>query len=67
MTETQQLHQLSPLSNAIVDKAIENVNRKLFAGARNKKNSRPNAKTTDVKSTLKDTLEAMLREVLEQP
>lgn len=58
MTETQQLHQLSPLSNAIVDKAIENVNRKLFAGARNKNNSRPNAKTSDIKSTVKDTLEA---------
>ena len=49
---------LSPLADQIIDKAIDNVNRKLVAGYRNKNNSRPNAKTADYKSTAKDTLKS---------
>ncbi len=49
---------LSPLANLIVDRAIENTNRKLIAGFRNKKNSRPNAKTADPLQAGKDTLAA---------
>lgn len=49
---------LSPLANLIVDRAIENTNRKLVAGFRNKKNSRPNVKTTDPLQVSKDTLSA---------
>lgn len=54
----QALQGLSPLSNAIVDRAIDNVTRKLVAGFRNKNNSRPNAKHTDVEVVLEDTLAA---------
>lgn len=56
--DATEVFELSPLANAIVDQAIDNVNRKLVAGYRNKKNSRPNAKTVDVKSTASDTLNA---------
>ncbi|MGK8471949.1 nucleotide excision repair endonuclease [Stutzerimonas stutzeri] len=49
---------LSPLASLIVDRAIENTNRKLIAGFRNKNNSRPNAKTSDPLTTGKDTLAA---------
>lgn len=59
MTNRQEaLHGLPPLANAIVDKAIDNVTRKLVAGYRNKKNSRPNAKTSDMGATVQDTLDA---------
>ncbi|MEM5430576.1 GIY-YIG nuclease family protein [Cupriavidus oxalaticus] len=53
-----ELHQLPPLANLIVDRAIDNTQRKLIAGFRNKDNSRPNAKTTDVGSSLEDTAKA---------
>lgn len=53
-----ELKQLSPLANLIVDRAIDNTNRKLVAGYRNKKNSRPNAKTSSPSTVAKDTLEA---------
>lgn len=49
---------LSPLANLIVNRAIENTNRKLVAGFRNKNNSRPNAKTADPIRAGKDTLAA---------
>lgn len=49
---------LSPLANLIVERAIENANRKLIAGFRNKKNSRPNAKTPNPVQTAKDTARA---------
>lgn len=52
------LHELPPLANAIVDRAIDNVTRKLVAGYRNKKNSRPNAKTPDMGAVAQDTLNA---------
>ncbi|WP_044734640.1 GIY-YIG nuclease family protein [Shewanella algae] len=49
---------LSPLADKIVDKAIDNVTRKLVSGVRNRKNSRPDAKSMDVKSELTDVLNA---------
>lgn len=55
---TAELHTLSPLGNKIVDKAIDNVTRKLVVGVRNRKNSRPDAKSVDVKSELTDILAA---------
>lgn len=59
MTHRQEaLHGLPPLANAIVDRAIDNVTRKLVAGYRNKNNSRPNANHTDIGVVAKDTLEA---------
>lgn len=59
MTENQdKLHDLPRLANAIVDRAIDNITRKLVAGYRNKNNSRPNAKTTDAGVVAKDTLNA---------
>lgn len=54
----ESIEDLSPFANAIIDRAIDNVTRKLVAGHRNKKNSRPNAKTPDVGSATKDTLAA---------
>lgn len=53
-----ELQQLPPLANKIIDKAIENVTRKLTAGVRNRKDSRPDAKSVDVKSELTDVLDA---------
>ena len=54
----QEPHVLSPLANAIIDRAIDNATRKLVAGHRNKKNSRPSAKTINLSSAAKDTLAA---------
>ncbi|MFY8328772.1 GIY-YIG nuclease family protein [Pseudoalteromonas sp. ZZD1] len=53
-----EVQKLSPLGDKIVDKAIDNVTRKLVAGVRNRKNSRPNANSSDVKSEVKDVLGA---------
>jgi len=59
MTNNQEaLQGLPPLANAIVDRAIDSVTRKLVAGYRNKKNSRPNAKTSDLGVATQDTLNA---------
>lgn len=58
LTLTSDLIELPPLANTIVDRAIDNVNRKLVGGYRNKNNSRPNAETVDLQSTLGDTLQA---------
>lgn len=59
MTDGQQeLQTLPPLANAIIDRAIDNVTRKLVAGHRNKNNSRPNAKSSDLGAVTKDTLAA---------
>ncbi|PKG58692.1 MULTISPECIES: GIY-YIG nuclease family protein [unclassified Shewanella] len=51
-------HTLSPLSNAIVDKAIDNVTRKLVGGARNKNNSLPNSHKATISTSISDTLSA---------
>lgn len=58
MNQPYEHRTLSPLANLIVDRAIENTNRKLVAGFRNKKNSQPNAKSADLRQTGKDTLAA---------
>jgi hypothetical protein len=50
--------ELSPLANLIVDRAIDNTNRKLVAGFRNKNNSRPGAKSPDVGAIVDDSLAA---------
>lgn len=49
---------LPDLANTIVERAMTNMRRKLVAGYRNKKNSRPNAKTASPKDVLSDTLDA---------
>ncbi|GAB2582887.1 nucleotide excision repair endonuclease [Dyella jejuensis] len=49
---------LPDLANTIVERAMSNMRRKLVAGYRNKKNSRPNAKTSDPGAVLSDTLDA---------
>lgn len=51
--------ELSPLANTIIDRAIDGMTRKLIAGARNRNNSRPNAKTTDLASDAKDAMKAV--------
>lgn len=53
---TAEVHSLSPLSNKIVDRAIDNLTRKLIIGVRNRNDSRPGARSTDIKSDLKDIL-----------
>ncbi|MCU7999442.1 GIY-YIG nuclease family protein [Shewanella sp. SM101] len=53
-----EVQSLSPLANKIVDKAIDNVTRKLVVGVRNRKNSRPDANSVDFKSELTDILSA---------
>ncbi len=59
MTQSAEVpHGLPPLANAIVDRAIDNVTRKLVAGYRNKNNSRAGAKTVDIGAVAKDSLMA---------
>lgn len=53
-----ELKELSPLANLIVDRAIDNTNRKLIGGLRNKDNSRPGANSTKPGSVAKDALNA---------
>lgn len=56
------LLRLPPLADQIVDKAIDNMTRKLVAGYRNKKNAKPNAKHTDVVAETKESLAAVSAE-----
>ena len=49
---------LPDLLDKVIERGITNVRRKLVAGYRNKKNSRPNAKTSDPGAVLSDTLDA---------
>lgn len=56
------LLRLPPLADQIVDKAIDNMTRKLVAGYRNKKNAKPNAKHTDVVAETKESLTAVSAE-----
>lgn len=59
MTTTAEVtHSLSPLSNAIVDKAIDNVTRKLIGGARNKNNSQAGSHNPSLKQSISDSLAA---------
>lgn len=59
MQQKHENYDLPPMANAIIDKAVDNVTRKLVAGYRNKKNSRPNAKNQDVRTVVKDTMAAV--------
>jgi hypothetical protein len=52
------LKTLSPLSEAIVNKTIDNVTRKLVGGFRNKKNTQANHKNKSLKTTATDTLKS---------
>ncbi len=61
-SQTQSMMQMSPLADQIVDKAIDNMTRKLVAGYRNKKNAKPNAKKTDLAAETKETLAAVSAE-----
>lgn len=56
------LRLMPPLADQIVDKAIDNMTRKLVAGYRNKKNARPNAKHTDHIAETKEALAAVSAE-----
>ncbi|VVP25236.1 MULTISPECIES: GIY-YIG nuclease family protein [Pseudomonas] len=49
---------LPPMANLIVDRAIDNVTRKLVAGYRNKRNATPNANHTDFSAEAKEALKA---------
>lgn len=49
---------LPPLADQIVDKAIDNMTRKLIAGYRNKNTAKPNAKSTDYAAESKEALKA---------
>lgn len=60
--QAQPMMQLSPLADQIVDKAIDNMTRKLVAGYRNKNNAKPNAKKTDLAAETKETLAAVSAE-----
>lgn len=59
LIEDEVLRSLPPLANTIVDRAIDNMTRKLVAGYRNKRNAKPNATKTDHLAETKETLEAV--------
>ncbi|SFC74544.1 GIY-YIG nuclease family protein [Collimonas sp. OK412] len=56
--KSAEMKTLSPLARLIIDRAIDNTNRKLIAGFRNKRNSQAGQKKTDLKNTVEDTLGA---------
>jgi hypothetical protein len=60
--QADMLRKLPPLADQIVDKAIDNMTRKLVAGYRNKRNAKPNAKSTDYVAETKETLAAVSAE-----
>ncbi|NML44449.1 GIY-YIG nuclease family protein [Ramlibacter sp. G-1-2-2] len=66
MTEAQALKALPPLADRIIEKAVDNMTRKLVAGYRNKRNARPNAKTIDLGAETKETLAAVSAESVVQ-
>ncbi len=53
---------LSPMADLIVDRAIDNMTRKLVAGYRNKANARPNARNVDMAAETRETLKAVSAE-----
>lgn len=53
-----ELKTLPPLAQSCVDKAMDNMVRKLSAGVRNKNNSQPNAKEKSAKVMVNDSLKA---------
>ncbi|VTU22328.1 Nuclease subunit of the excinuclease complex [Variovorax sp. PBL-H6] len=60
------LKTLPPLADQIVDKAIDNMTRKLVAGFRNKNNAKPNAKSTDYAAEGKEAFKAASAESVMQ-
>lgn len=58
-TPAEGMRRMPPMADQIVDKAIDNMTRKLVAGYRNKKNAVPNAKRTDHLAETKETLAAV--------
>lgn len=65
-TQIQPLQKLSPLADQIVDKAIDNMTRKLVAGFRNKPNAKPNSKNTDHAAEAQAALDAVSAESVMQ-
>lgn len=60
--EGNTLLRMPPLADQIVEKAIDNMTRKLVAGYRNKKNAKPGSKHTDYAAEAKETLAAVSAE-----
>ena len=58
VNQDTELKTLPPLANLVVDRAIENANRKLIAGVRNGNNSRPGAKHPDMAKATQDAVAA---------
>ncbi|WP_026959199.1 GIY-YIG nuclease family protein [Aliagarivorans taiwanensis] len=57
----KELHQLTPLQNQIVDKSIDNVNRKLIAGYRNRSLNKPTTGNTVKAATASDAMDVANR------
>jgi len=66
LVESPELRALPPLVNQIVDKAIDNMTRKLVAGYRNKKTAQPGAERVDYVLEGKEVLEAVSAESVMQ-
>ena len=66
LTQNQLVQKLPPLADQIVDKAIDNMTRKLLAGYRNKRNAKPNSSSTDHIAETQATLEAVSAESVMQ-
>ena len=60
--QAQSMMQMSPLADQIVDKAVDNMTRKLVAGYRNKKTAKPKAKNIDFAAETKETLDTVSAE-----
>lgn len=60
--EAEALKALPPLADQIVDKAIDNMTRKLMAGYRNKNNAKPNANSVDYRAETQEALKAATAE-----
>ncbi|QBR42913.1 GIY-YIG nuclease family protein [Stenotrophomonas indicatrix] len=57
-TADEAIASLPPMATMIVDRAIDNMTRKLVAGYRNKRNAKPNAKSVDVGAETGEALKA---------
>lgn len=56
--KSDSMHKLDPLADAVIEKAIDNVTKKVIGGFRNKDNSQPSKKHPSIKTITKDTIEA---------
>ncbi|MDO6765908.1 GIY-YIG nuclease family protein [Agarivorans sp. 1_MG-2023] len=54
----EELRKLSPVQDQVVNKAIENINRKLIAGYRNRSRTPTSGQQPGIKSTFKNTIKA---------